>query len=265
MSAPNNMTLLEYVQQTLNALHSDQVNSIDDIDESIYVATIVQNAYFEILEPSDEWDFTKQITQLIAAGDLSSPTKMIIPNDVMVINSFQYNVTTDNVNFQYQPILYKQPLDFLRIVQARVSSTGITSNLQSVDIGNGITIFVYNNVAPSYYTSFDQETIYCDAFNSAVDDTLKQSKTEIFATMRQDFRLENTFVPNLPFNMQQLLLKKSIATAYYELRGQRHPNAEAYDKSVTQRAKFIAAKTPTVPEIARWGRRGGWYSGGSTW
>ena len=263
MAPPNNMTLLDYVQQVLNSLHSDQVNSIDDTEESLYIAYIVRNSYFEIIEPSNEFDFTNKLTQLISCGDVLNPTKFLIPDDIVQIESFQYNVTPTAGSFQYQPVNFMSQLQFLRMVQARVSSTGVGSNILPVDIGDGIVIFVYNNTAPTYYTSFDQQTIYCDAYNSAVDESLKSSKTEIYVTQRQSFSMENTFVPNLPYNMQQLLLKTCIATAYYELRGQHHVAAEAYTKSVTQRAKFTSSKTPTTPQIVRWGRPGGWYGGGS--
>lgn len=262
MSAPNNMTLLEYVQQTLNSLHSDLVNSIDDTEESLLVANLVKNSYYRIIEASNAWEFNHSLTQLIGCGDLLSPTKFLIPDDIISIETFGYNVTTQTTGFQYEPIQFQPPLIFLRTVQARVSSTGLGSNIQPVDIGNGIQIFVYNNVAPSIYTSFDQQIIYCDAYNSAVDDTLKSLKSEIYVTMRQPWQMENTFIPNLPYNMQQLLLEKTIARAYYELRGQTHIDAIAYEKSVTQRSKFTSSKTPTAPQIVRWGRQAGWYGGG---
>lgn len=255
------ITLLDYVQRTLNEMHSDQVNTIGSTDESLTVANIARDMYNELYQSSDEYKFTKDILQLYGVGDVNNPTKMTVPEEVAAIAVFSYNATTTEGNYQYQVVEYKDPIEFLGIVQARSTSTGVgVSDIQTVNIKDGITIFVYNDRPPQIYTSFNDSAIYCDAFNSNVEDTLQQQKTQIYANIKQDFQMLDTFIPTLPFNMEELYLNKIKSRCFRVLRGENHEEAEKYVKSMEQRAKYISARTPTQPDIVKWGRGGRYYN-----
>jgi len=71
------LTLLDMTQNILSAMDSDPVSSIDETVESVQVADLVKEAFFEIISQRD-WPFLFQLVQLTGLGDTSNPTKMMM-------------------------------------------------------------------------------------------------------------------------------------------------------------------------------------------
>lgn len=92
-------TLLTMVQNILSSMSSDEVNSISDTTESLQVAQIIQNKYYDI---AARGDLTQHETlyQLNASGTAASPTLMYIPAGVSKINWLQYYDTNPADNTQ---------------------------------------------------------------------------------------------------------------------------------------------------------------------
>lgn len=91
------MTLLDLTQNILSALSSDEVNSINDTVESLQVATIVKNKYFDIVNRVNlpEHD---QLIQLEPSLDQTMPVMMFVPEDVAQIKWLKYFDTNVNDN-----------------------------------------------------------------------------------------------------------------------------------------------------------------------
>ena len=64
------MTLLEIVQDVLNDIDSDNVNSIRDTVESEQVAAIVKSCYFEMIG-NRNWPHLKKLFQLEHSESIS--------------------------------------------------------------------------------------------------------------------------------------------------------------------------------------------------
>ena len=62
------LTLLEIVQDIMNDMDSDEVNSISDTEESSQIAQIVKTTYFEILGRRD-WPHLSKFTNLNSISD----------------------------------------------------------------------------------------------------------------------------------------------------------------------------------------------------
>lgn len=71
-------TLLQMVQSILSSMSSDEVNSISDTTESLQVANIVQNKYYDMVNRGNFPD-DQQIFQLVSLGDTSRPVEMTVP------------------------------------------------------------------------------------------------------------------------------------------------------------------------------------------
>jgi len=82
-------TLLEMTQDILAALSSDEVNSISDTVESLQVATIIKNKYYDILTRGGLPE-TKQLFQLTPSTDPSKPVLMFVPDGVGDIDWIKY-------------------------------------------------------------------------------------------------------------------------------------------------------------------------------
>ena len=89
------LTLLDYVQTILSSLESDEVNSISDTPESMQVANIVKQTYYNIIARSDLPEH-KQLINLNPSLDETQPVVMNIPAGVHKIYWLKY--FNSNVN-----------------------------------------------------------------------------------------------------------------------------------------------------------------------
>lgn len=216
-------TLLEIVQDILNDLDSDEVNSIDDTTESQQVAQIVKTCFEEIIG-NRNWPHLKKLIQLEASNSLQRPNYLKIPELVKELLSFQYNsVKAGDTSIKYKEVVYKYPDEFLSIVNNRNSSLSTTSVITDT---SGTKLIIYNNQSPQFWTSFDDESIVCDSYDAAVDDTLKQSKTQVVAYVEPTWLHEDTAIPDLPSEAFPLLQAEAKSTAFVALKQLANQKAE---------------------------------------
>lgn len=90
--------------------------------------------------------------------------------------------------------------------------------------GTDVQFIVRNDIAPSYYTSWDDQTFIFNSYDSAVDTTLQSSKTLAYGELQPPWTESDSFVPVL--DDHQLLLHEAKALAWAEMRQLTHPRAE---------------------------------------
>ena len=209
------MTLLEIVQSILNDMDSDSVNSIDDTIESQQVASIVRDCYNEIIN-NRNWPHLRKLTQLDALNDLTKPTYLRLPNETKELIFFKYEVQKQGVTkIEQKEIRYKEPDAFLRYISQRNSD--LPQTIETVDF-SGVRLLINNNTAPQFWTSFDDYHIVCDSYDVTIDDTLKQSKTQILAYIEPTWIHTNSAIPNLPSEAFSSLLEEAKSTAFFTLK-----------------------------------------------
>lgn len=221
-------TLLDYVQTILSSLDSDEVNSYDDTVESLQVANVVKTTYNDIqarLQLPEHYT----LFELNASGDSDKPVLMTRPNDVMSINWVQYNAIADGeTDPNYQPVEFLPIDEFLLMVdQLDTTATEVLSFDQTVGT-DSITFKYRNDKAPSFYTTFDDQTLIFDSFDSDVDTTLQKDKTRCYGRKDQTFSMENTFVPFLDKDLSTLLLNEAKVLAFAELKQAPHEVARQW-------------------------------------
>jgi hypothetical protein len=182
-------TLLEIVQDILNDLDADTVNSISDTEESDQVTDIVIATYFDLISDRVIPEHF-EVFRLDAAADSTRPTHLILPDDVASLQKFWYNKSEDGEQ-QYRDMIYEEPLDFLSRLNRRDSSS--TSVTTSLSIDESVQLLVYNDRWPTYFTSFDNKYIVCDAHHSTYDTTLQQSKTSCYGEIIPSVTRSDTF------------------------------------------------------------------------
>jgi hypothetical protein len=130
-------------------------------------------------------------------------------------------------------IKYLNPEDFMEVVDKRDSSK---ANVTVVTDPTGISININNDKAPQYFTSFDDEYLVFDSYDSQVDTTLQSNKTQCHGKRSVAFSLLDTFTPDLPIQMFTYLLAEAKSTAFMTLK--QMANAKAEQVSVSQKRRM---------------------------
>lgn len=205
------LTLLAMVQDILSDINSDEVNSINDTVESLQVAQIIKTTYFNIITEGD-WPHLRQLDQLDATNAVT-PSHMKMPENVQSIEWIKYNKrTSTDTDDKYGDISFLYPDDFLNIVLSRKDSDSDTTKV--TDITAGVDLYIVNNKAPKYWTSFDDEYIVFDSYDSGVDSFLQNSKTTVMMWREPVFTITDTFVPDLPMKAFPYLLSESKSVSF---------------------------------------------------
>lgn len=208
-------TLLQIVQDILADMDGDEVNSISDTEESDQVARIVRSTYMAILSHTT-WPHTRRATALVPRSDTDFPTHMLLAEDVKELISVRYNIAGDGeTRRKYVEMKYLDPDDFLRHINNRNNDD---DNVDIVIDDSGIELLIRNNSYPKYYTSFDDTNIVFDSYDSAVNQTLIEAKLQAQAYIIPEFRMEDTFTPDLPVDAFSMLVEEATSKAQFKLR-----------------------------------------------
>jgi hypothetical protein len=238
--------LLSYVQDILNEMSSDSVNSINDTFEAQQIAAIIKSSYFDILYLSQDWTFNRDLFQLEGLGDLTCPTKMKIPINVAHIRNLKYFY--DNL---WHDVQYCQPEDFADITDGRNADD---QNVVIVYNDNNAPIYCFNNQKPQYFTSFNDDYVYFDAYDAAVEDTMTSAHTKFIGLKDVQFIIKDDFIPVLPYNMQAALLNEAKARCFTSIKGVENKTARKFANLLVGRAKKSGAKIEPPIKYVRLGR-----------
>jgi len=215
-------TLLEIVQEILSEMSSDDVNSINDTIESQQVANVVKSCYNELIS-NRNWPHLKKLTQLDSSGTLSQPVFLKMPDNLREMLLVKYDCRKEaSDKKEYKEIKYLHPDEFLSYVNKRDS---LKSNVRTIS-GNGVDLLIVDDKAPDFYTSFDDVYIVFDSFNKNVDDTLKNSKTQILAYIEPSWVHDDAAVPDLPADAFALLIEESKSVAFLTVKQVANQKAE---------------------------------------
>lgn len=246
------MTLLEIVKDILTDMNSDKVNSIDDTTESEDVAQIVKTCYFEMIGHRN-WPHLKKLITFESVGLTAHPTKLKIPENVKEISG---KVSYDNIDAiagkPYSPteMTYKEPEDFLSTAQQIKYGTADTL---MVEEPSGAKFFVYTNRQPTYWTSFDNKYIVCDAVSLTAGSTLMGSRAQAMAYVDPEWQHLDDFIPDLPSEAFPALLEEAKSTAFIVVK--QVANQKAEQKAVRQQ-KWLSRKAWTAKGGVRYNSYG---------
>lgn len=192
-------------QNILSALDSDPVGSIDETVESVQVAELVKEAYFELVSQRD-WPFLFVLGNLDGLGDVNNPTKMKIPDTYNKIKWIKYNK---------QEVTYADPETFHTIISQRVTQAGVINS-------NGYVI----NQDPQYWTSYDDTHIIFDGYKQSTEVALQSSKAVVYGTQQAAWSHIDTFIPNIPEKFFPTLLAEAKSQAFVNLKQQNNVREE---------------------------------------
>ena len=202
-------TLLELTQNILSAMDSENINSISDSVEAMQIVDIIETTYFDIISTRDIPEH-KELIKMTALSDTNFPSHFSYPTNVKEIVSLDYQ---DSDGF-YRKVTWCEPMDFLN------RTDGTQENYDSVsDKHGGTTLRITNNKQPTFYTSFDDEYIVCNAYETTEDTTLQTSKVRSWGTKYPTFTQSDSFTPDLDATMFPYLLAEAKSSAMSLLKG----------------------------------------------
>ena len=235
------MTLYEMVESILSAMDSDEVNTIDDTVEALQVARIVKDCYYAMLA-NRNWQQQKRAINLQHSNDLTKPVYLKAPEGMKEMLYLAYQTSKPNTAEVYRELHFREPDEFLRIVNFRRNTNGL-ENVEEILDFNGVKLFVYNDRDPQYWTTFDDQYVVCDAYNKNDGSTLVASRTQALGFMTPTWRTEDTFVPDLPVEAFPALLAEAKSVAFLELKQMGNEKQE----SVSQKQqRWLARKQWTL-------------------
>ena len=190
------MTLKEMTVNILAALEEDDVEHIDDTPSAAQVVEVLKEVYYQIVSN----DVVPELQSLFRLSDAPSSENSLltIPTEVGRIDWIKYNkIISGATRPDYKDVKYLTPEEFLTITDARDSTQSEVEAVTDPTSSN-ITVYVYNDRAPTYWTSFDDTYIFFDSYDSAVDASgLVASKTKCFGQKVPTWTASNSFTPAL--------------------------------------------------------------------
>jgi len=251
--ARNRMTLLKIVQLTLDALGSTPVNSISDSVEATQIAEEARVTYYDLMD-RDEWPHLIGTIQLESVSDSNRPNYLKIPQDVTRIHDVRYEATQlGDPSTTDRQIEYLTPKGFLNLVQKSRGSNQ-DNVIQVTDFG-GFDYYVIDDTPPMYWTSFDDEHVVFDSYDSAQEVTMSGSKSTIRAKILSDWTTADGFIPDMPDNMFGTFLAEVRASAHMFLKQTPSPKDEQRARRGIAKLRRQAAKVSEYDGRARYGRK----------
>jgi hypothetical protein len=184
------LTLLQVVQDIQSSMDAEESNDLNETEEALQIATVVRSVFDEFKTLGD-WSSLKKVRQLESVGDTNKPTLLKIPEVIDSVENLRYESTKlGETNRVFKEVRYLETEDFLAKIYSRRTDS---DNTIVFDTDEGIPITILTNIAPTYWTSFDDNIVVCDSHDSEVDATLIQAKTIIEAKESPLFSFSNDF------------------------------------------------------------------------
>ncbi len=245
------MTLLELVQDVLNDMDSDEVNSISDTVEATQIANVCRSVYYDVITTVD----LPEHTELMTVTGLSNSTRpnFMDANNITEIKELRYNVSETAGQIEYSLINYLPPDEFIqRIVKRDTSSSEI---ILVTDPTSGISLPIDNSRMPSYYTSFDDRYLCFDSYKSSVDSTLQTSKTMVLGIKLPAFTMTDASVPDMDDTIFPYYLAEVKSRALSLLKGGPDPKVEQFARKHRYFQKNNRYKTGEQRILNDYGRK----------
>lgn len=279
------------VQNVLSRMSSDEVNSIGDSAESLQVANIIKNKYFDIINRVNlpEHD---QLVQLDPSLTNTQPVLMYVPSGVADIRWIKYfdsnpadgsdveaghdintdikdtDDTTGGVAPGYKYVTILPTQQFIDMVNKFNPTENEVDTFTFSDNSNkfpgNYTFYYRSDRQPCYCTIISNYYVIFDAFDESQDSTLQASKTMAWGRVIPTFLMVDSFIPDLAEEQFQLLVNEATSLAFFELKQQPHQLAAQEANrgwSNIQKNKAVTNRPTYFNELPNFGRAGRGYGG----
>ena len=242
---------MQVVQRVLDAMNHDAVNSIGDTIESRQIAEEARVVYYELMDRAD-WPHLISALQLESVSDLTRPNFLRIPEDVVRIDDVRYETTReDDTNTTFDKIKYLPPSEFMDYTGTRRTDDSSTI---VVTTHTGVQLFIKNNERPHYWTTFDNEYLIFDSFDSATQGTMHGNRSSVIAKVIPPWTMDDTFTPDIPDHMFSTYVAELTSACFVYWKQGMSPVDEKRAARGISRLRKDAEKINERDHKARYGR-----------
>ena len=213
-------------QSILSSLDGDEVNSISDTTESLQIAGIIKNSYYDIISSLNLPEH-KDLFELTPTTS-ATPVVMRKPSDVTDIEWVKYNnYETDEGRDEFIEVEYVPLKEFLdQQYSLDITQDTVESCTWTTRATDSLNLQYLNNAFPRYYTTYDDDTLFFDAYMATEDSFLQKTKTQGWGQIIPTWTQSDSFTPDLDAKQFTLLLNEAKAQAFIELKQSQNPKAE---------------------------------------
>ena len=245
-------TLLDIVQEIMNDMSADFVNSIGATEESLQVAQVVKSTYEEMVTRRD-WPHLKKLLPLISYGNSDYPTYLLVPENMRQIDWINYDQKSlDNPTVGFSQIKYLDPQKFIQLTNSRNTKDSSTAIVATLD---GVPFKILTNHAPTYWTSFDDQYIIMDSYDKAIEDTLQGKNSQAYMEILPSWSMTDDFVPEMPVHLYPALLAEAKSACFYVIKTQANQKAEQISKRQQARMAQDGWRTNGGIKYPNYGRK----------
>lgn len=231
------------VQDILSEMDSDEVNSISDTIESEQVAQVIKTTYLELMS-NRNWPHLLKLIQLNSSVSVNLPTHQSLGVDVKELTFVKYDTRKDGeTKRQYRKTHYLTPEEFLDKTNTRNSDK---TNVQVVQDPTGVELLILNDKAPEYFTSFDEETLIFDSYDSAVGQTLLTSRFQCQGYVMPSWVHGDEATPDLPSEAFAALLEEAKSVCFHTLKQMDNQKSE---QKARRQQRWLAQKSWAVSDL----------------
>ena len=215
-------TLLQVINTYMDYTDGFRTSTIDDSIESQQVASIAEKVFHDLNNDVFGNASLETLLQLDALADSTKPNYLQLPDEAADIkhDTIMYDISDDADEIESVEIIYITPLEFL----AKQGTMKSASDNQIVEDFSGYRFRIKNDTAPQYYTSFDDEYLIFDSFDSSVDSTLQSSKSGIITQLQKTFTQSDTYIIDFPEWFHTTYVNAVMAEASAALREEPLPS-----------------------------------------
>ncbi len=251
-------TLLELVQRVLSSIGSDEVDSISDTEESMTVAEIIKECYFDIVG-RHELPEHHDVFQLVASGDSSKPVLMTLPSRALDLQRLLYTTTDDANNTSLYDVNFVTFDEFIQYTgNLSEDADEVDSMTVQNSLGQSFTFKFMNDRPPTFYTTYNDRQIIFDSFDIVDSATLVGAKTLCYGNIEPEFELQDNYIPDIDAKQFQLLLQAAKSTASIEIRQVENPRSERKERRneiLAQKRKRAIDLRPERIKYRAYGRK----------
>ncbi len=200
------------VQNIASALETDEISSISDTTESLQIAEVIKETFYEQFNNIMVPEF-RGLIRLDDVSDLTKPNYLKIPSNLSKLEWIKYK--DFRADDKFTDVDYMSPENFLA-VQLQYHA-GLSEVVLTTD-PSGIQYYITNNSRPQFYTMFDDEFIAFNSFDADSEATLESSNTIAFGWKTEEFELEDAYIPPIDGNLFPLLLAEAKSTCFINLK-----------------------------------------------
>ncbi len=234
-------TLLQMTQNILSDLDSENVNSISDSVEAQQIASVIQDTYYNIIAAREIPEHDR-LVRLTALSDNSRPVYFEYPTSLKEIRLFEYNG---------REVYWKDPVKFLNDMPNATDA----NTIQVLDPISGVPLYVRNNKDPRYYTSFDDQYLICDSYDSSEDSSLQSSKCRCWGTVYPSFTIDDSFTPDIDEVLFPYLLAEAKSVCFSLFKAGSDPKVEQAARRLKSYVQNDQYKTKRANVRNFYGRR----------